>query len=260
MGLLLSLGAGAPAKAAHYEPHILLEVQERAQSVTEQGQTPVVIFDLDDTLINTRERNLRILRDLAAEPATLSRFPAAAERLAEIGPRNIRYLLKDTLATLQLTDEAFVEAANNYWLAHFFTNAYCAHDRPNPGAARYVRWLVNEGATVVYLTGRDTPRMGKGTASNLRELGFPIDGPKAILMMKPSAQGDDLAFKISRFQTIAQLGVVVAAFENEPANINAFQTGYPDALMIFLDTIHSPKPDTPNSMVHWVRDFEPDFR
>jgi hypothetical protein len=66
---------------------------------------------------------------------------------------------------------------------------------------------------------------------------------------------DDLVFKVSQFENVASLGQVVGAFENEPANINAMAAAFPSAVPIFLDTVHSPKPDVPGPRVQWVKDF-----
>lgn len=92
---------------------------------------------------------------------------------------------------------------------------------------------------------------------NLLALGFPMDSSRAVLMMKPQLEGDDLAYKNAMFEVIAKMGTVVAAFENEPANINGFQKGFPDASMIFVDTTHSSKPIVPNLGVQWIADFSP---
>lgn len=84
---------------------------------------------------------------------------------------------------------------------------------------------------------------------------FPIDSVKAKLMMKPTKEMDDLQFKKDAFQSISELGVVVAGFENEPANINAMRARFPEAHMVFLDSIHSKKPDVVADGVFWVRSF-----
>jgi len=73
--------------------------------------------------------------------------------------------------------------------------------------------------------------------------------------MKPDPKMDDLQFKRDAFAQIEHLGEVVGVFENEPANINAMADAFPGAVAVFVDTIHSPKPDVPAERVEWVRDF-----
>ena len=123
------------------------------------------------------------------------------------------------------------------------------------GAAAYVQKLVSSGAKVVYLTGRDEQRMKIGTETNFRAHHFPLDGTHTVLLMKPTKDLDDLIFKKQAFNSISVMGTVVGAFENEPKNINAMGERFPEASLIFLDTIHSPAPDQTAAKVVWVKDF-----
>ena len=61
-------------------------------------------------------------------------------------------------------------------------------------------------------------------------------------MLKPDFHDPDLAFKKSAMTFIDTLGVVVATYDNEPANCNAFQERWPAALHVFVDTQHAPNP------------------
>ena len=54
---------------------------------------------------------------------------------------------------------------------------------------------------------------------------------------------------------LAQMGSVVGVFENEPANINAHHDAFPNAVAIFLDTIHSKTLVVPESGISWVENF-----
>lgn len=255
LALALSLGAQTMAQADTYEPEALEVVAERVEQASNQGKQAVVIFDLDDTLINTRERNLRILRDFASQPEIQASHPEEAQKILHIRLNEIKYLLGDTLKGIGITDEALLKNASDFWLARFFTNEYCALDKQNLGAAKYARRLARAGAKIVYLTGRDVPRMETGTIENLKKNNFPGVETQGLLMMKPTAQMDDLQFKKESFVKIAEMGEVVGVFENEPANINAMAEAFPDATAVFLDTIHSPKPDIPATGISWVKDF-----
>lgn len=255
--VLATVTLQAAVLATKYSPEALVDIQERVEETLGRGETPVVIFDLDDTLINTKERNLRILRDFVSKTNISVKYPVEVEAVSRITLKNIRYLLTDTLKDLGVTNEDFVKEANAFWGPNFFSNEYSAKDRPNRGAAQYVNWLWGSGATIVYLTGRDVPRMEKGTIANLLRHGFPLGGTHARLMMKPTKEEDDLVFKQRALKEIAMMGEVVGGFENEPANINAFQENFPGGIMVFLDTIHSPKPIEPNPGIFWVRDFTP---
>lgn len=243
-------------EAATYTPQALTYVEELASSAEQNGDQPVVIFDLDDTLMNTRERNLRIINDFIAQSDIQARYPEETQKLADLTSNDIAYLTADTLKARSVTNAAFLKELTDFWLARFFTNEYCAKDQPNPGAVKYVRRLYFSGVKIVYLTGRDIPRMHDGTVASLKAAGFPLDDDQAVLIMKPDPKGDDLEFKKSMFPEIAKMGTVVGVFENEPANINAHHEAFPNAIAIFLDTIHSPKPDVPAQDIFWVKDFK----
>jgi hypothetical protein len=251
----LSLVLAGQGRAQDYQPEALQGLLNKVAVAAAQGRRVVVMFDLDDTLINTRERNQRIFKDFASQADIQSMYPDESKKLLEVQVNQIHYLLSDTMSTLAITSPEFIKAAMDFWLAKFFTNEYCQLDKPNPGAVRYVKSLVRAGATVVYLTGRDIPRMGDGTKANLVFRGFPLDDTNAVLIMKPDPKMDDLAFKISQFDSIRKMGEMDGAFENEPANIDAMNEAFPNAISVFLDTLHSPKPVTVNSDVVWVMDF-----
>jgi histidinol phosphatase-like enzyme len=248
--------ASTTATAATYKPQALRDVKKMALATEGNGEQPVAIFDLDDTLINTRDRNLRIINDFIAQADIQARYPDESKNLAELTDNEISYLMADTLKARSVTNPAFLKEISDFWLARFFTNEYCSNDKPNPGAVKYVRRLYLAGVKIVYLTGRDIPRMHDGTLANLQKLGLPVDDDQAILMMKPDPKQDDLEYKKSMFPVIAQMGTVVGVFENEPANINAHHDAFPNAIAVFLDTIHSPKPDVPEQEVFWVQDFK----
>ena len=102
--------------------------------------------------------------------------------------------------------------------------------------------LYEAGAFVYYLSGRDEPGMGAGTRAALRQHGFPC-GTGTTLHLKPAFEMPDIEFKKEAFADIEHLGMtVVAVFENEPANANAFKERFPNATVFFIRTITSKNP------------------
>lgn len=241
---------------SRYQPEVLPGIVQRAQDSVANGQRPVVVFDLDDTLFDSRTRTQVIFREFAQDTGNQSQFPNETQVLARIRLEDIYYLLKDTLVNLGIDSPEFESALNTYWVARFFTNAYCAVDRPIVGAAKYVRDLEAAGAYIIYLTGRDTPNMGEGTKAALLSNHFPTDSDGTFLLMKSDHAIDDLTFKKAAFSWIQQQGTVIAGFENEPKNINAYDAAFAGGTMVFLDTIRSGAPDVPNTDVYWVGNFE----
>ncbi|MBI3544101.1 MAG: HAD family hydrolase [Deltaproteobacteria bacterium] len=244
-----------PARAADYRPEALGEVGARVEQAARAGARPVVVFDLDDTLINSRERTTRILRELGESEEVRRAFPDDAETLAATPVSRVRYYLEETFANLGIDNKPLLAQANEFWLKRFFTNDYCAKDKPVRGAVGYVSWLAKLGAKVVYLTGRDAPNMEPGTRYNLTRSRFPMSPENTLLLMKPDPKMDDTEFKKTALAAIGRLGDVVGVFENEPRNINVLHAAFPAAVAVFVDTVHSNKPDVPAADVAWVRDF-----
>jgi predicted secreted acid phosphatase len=244
------------AKEQLYSPDSLNEVTANVALLHQHKKVPVVVFDLDDTLLDARERSFRVIQDFANQSEIQEKFPKESKKIKSISIQDLHWGLEDSFKSIGIMDERLIQKAKLFWSEHFFTNEYCKSDRPILGAVEYVKSVYVWGAKVVYLTGRDSPRMKNGTEPNLKSLGFPLDSDRAVLLLKPSATGDDLMYKVAQVSTIKEMGKVIAVFENEPANINAFQQAFPQAKIIFVDTVHSPKPDMPNPGVIWIRDFQ----
>ena len=115
--------------------------------------------------------------------------------------------------------------------------------------------IPDAGAIIVYFTGRDLPFMSLGSFQSLRDLGFPIGVVGTELVCKPDAKTPDEAFKREEGPKIARVGRVVAAFDNEPGNCNAFLEMNPDADVVFVDTQHLPGAPPLAERVHVVPDL-----
>ncbi|MGK5084035.1 HAD family hydrolase [Bdellovibrionota bacterium FG-1] len=233
---------------------VLRQIIQAVESGTWAETTPLVIFDVDDTLFDSRTRTVAIMRDIAGQAEVIREYPEAARQLATVALNDIRFFHDDTMKSLGITDPAIITKFRDLWAAQFFSNL-CAMDTPINGAAEYVHELADAGAQIIYLTGRDEPRMGPGTRDGLLRNGFPMDN-SVQLLMKPDAKMDDLVYKTDAFRRISTMGKVIAGFENEPRNLNEMHRNFPDAIMIFLDTIHSNRPDVPTEGAVWVDGFE----
>jgi hypothetical protein len=115
------------------------------------------------------------------------------------------------------------------------------YDEIIPGAAGYVRRVHDAGATICYLTGRDEPGMGAGTRAALRQNDFPWDEPRVELIMKATFEEPDESHKGRAIECVRALGRVVAAFDNEPELVNLLADAFPEATVVRVDSLHSPK-------------------
>ena len=215
--------------------------------------SPVVVFDLDGTLMDNRPRTLAILRELALELKGESH--SAADTLAAAEAEHLAYLLTDTLKKLGLDHPEVAGRAEEYWKTRFFSDDYLKHDVALEGSVELARACYEAGASLVYFTGRDLPLMGIGSFQSLRDLGFPIGVVGTELVCKPDAKIPDELFKRTEGPKLDRVGRVVAAFDNEPGNCNAFLEMNPDAEVIFVDTQHLPGAPPLDARVHVVADF-----
>ncbi len=231
---------------------LLARIVERCRPVPGQP-TPVVVFDLDGTLMDNRPRTVVILQELAHE--LRSEAHSAAEVLAATRAEELAYLLSDSLRKLGVEHPELLTRAESFWKERFFSDEYLKHDVAIAGATAFARACYDAGAVIVYFTGRDLPFMGLGSFQSLRDLGFPIGVVGTELVCKPDAKIPDEQFKRAEGPKIARVGQIVAAFDNEPGNCNAFLEMAPDSDVVFVDTQHLPGAPALHSKVHVVGDF-----
>src|SRR5690606_34581356 len=110
---------------------------------------------------------------------------------------------------------------------------------PLPGAPAYAQAIAATGAILCYVTGRHDGMRG-GTLTSFASGGFPTpDDDLVRLIMKPTLEESDDAFKDRTYVALRSLGQVVAAFDNEPTHINGYRRAFPGAHAIHLATDHS---------------------
>jgi len=236
------------------QSRLLERILERCAHTPGDGRpAPVVVFDLDGTLMDNRPRSAAILREVGATWA--DREPELAARLSQVKPEDLAYLLTDSLAKLGVTRTDLVAAAEEYWRARFFKDDHLVHDVALAGSVSFAKAAYAAGAVLVYLTGRDLPLMGIGTFRSLRDLDFPIGVAGTEVVLKPDAAMPDEAFKRLAAPSLARIGKVVAAFDNEPGNCNVFLQAYPDCDSVLVDTQHMPGAPPLARGVHVVSDF-----
>jgi hypothetical protein len=215
--------------------------------------SPVVVFDLDGTLMDNRPRTLAILQELAHELRAES--ASSADVIAAAEAEELAYLLGDSMKKLGIERPELVGRAEAFWKSRFFSDHYLKHDVAIAGAVEFARACYAAGAVLVYFTGRDLPLMGIGSFQSLRDLGFPIGVVGTELVCKPDAKIPDEAFKRDEGPKLSRVGRVVAAFDNEPGNCNAFIEMTPEAEVVFVDTQHLPGAPPLDARVQVVTDF-----
>ena len=241
-----------PALPLADQQRLLRSIVDRAAELARAGDHPVVVFDLDGTLLDNRPRTAAIFRELATEWAP--HHPEDALALSGAVAEKVVYGVTGSLRRLGLRPERHAEVTD-YWKARFFRDAHLSHDEPLAGAAELVRALYDVGTQIVYLTGRDLPNMSIGTWASLRDNGFPIGVVGTSLVCKPDFDTPDESFKREVLPLVARLGQPVASFDNEPGNCNVALGALPGAVSVLLDTQHTDDAPEPLPDVVVIRDF-----
>jgi hypothetical protein len=218
------------------------------------GASPVVVFDLDGTLLDNRPRVVAILHELAEH--WRGPYPEAAACCARARPDDIVFGIAENLRRLGVADPALHREGFEFWRHRFFADPHVRHDVEVRGAPAFA-WACHEaGAIVVYLTGRDLANMALGSFASLRDLGFPIGIIGTELVVKPRFETPDVVFKRTVAPELSRLGHVVASFDNEPANVQVFLDAHPGSMGIFLDTQYAPDPPPLDPSVAVIHTFE----
>ncbi len=237
--------------------HLYEQIEELRRQQTRPSETrkPILLLDIDDTLIDCRHRKHKVFMDFIAQAEVRRTFSTECDQLAALSPEAVRYRVHDNLKSLQIKNQEFAAALFDFWRQHYFTFPYLIQDQAFPGAVPFVERSHRSGLALVYLTGRDQAGMGRGTFESLTQLGFPTQGPDIHFMLKPDVNMGDFEFKRLALEEVAQLGPVIAAFENELGNLNAMAQRFPEAAVYWRKTLYAPDPPEPHERVQILFDF-----
>jgi len=211
---------------------------------------PLVVFDLDSTLFRTAERTLTILKEFDWPD------PSIRQKISLLNPEGLEWRYENHLRSFGIADESLLKKVHRFWGERFFQNPYLAYDTCSPGGAEFVRKVIENCGIAVYLSGRDEPNMKMGTQKSLLKYGFPLDGASAMLIMKEKFEITDKDFKESSIQKLRDMGTVVGAIDNQPDLVRLFKSAFPDAYVIFVDSVYPPEEEPPDPGWPTIKTFE----
>lgn len=214
-----------------------------------QNGTVKAVFDLDSTLFDVRPRLIEIIKEFCIDSKMSELYPAAISKLSGLKNLSHSYHIKDHMYELGLQDqpEQFFKDIYAFWRSRFFHNDYVIHDHPVEGAVEFVQKLHTMGVEIIYLTGRDIPRMQEGTIKSLKKWGFPIHTGHSELVLKPHFSMDDAEFKRDHFVSMS-VNSHIWFFENEPVNIHLILKDCPNVKCIFFDSVHMGEAEEPRHL------------
>ena len=240
-------------KDCRIQSQILKSILEEAS----HANSGLAIFDLDSTLIDVRHRTLRIFKDFVSLERTKKEFPKAFDVISNTSsllPN--RYFIEDHIKDLNLDElgEEFLKEFLEFWKEGFFSNTYLKYDLPYPGALDFVMKMKGYPVKIVYLTGRDRPRMKEGTYKSLLNIGFPMS-EDTQLILKPRKSMDDALYKKEVIFKFDKRYHPIWFFENEPFVVNPIAEEFSHINVVFFDSNHSHREVTPNSKIPSIKSF-----
>ena len=249
----LSTGHRNQKRGYRTQSQILKSILKEA-SLANSG---LAIFDLDSTLIDVRHRILRIFKDFVNLEKIKSLFPKAFDVISNTStllPN--RYFIEDHIRDLNLDGlgDIFIEKLLEFWKQCFFSNNYLKHDLPYPGALDFVMKMKSYPIKIVYLTGRDRPRMEEGTYNSLLNMGFPVS-EDIQLILKPHKSMDDALYKKEVIFEFDKKHRPIWFFENEPFVVNPIFEEAPHINVIFFDSNHSHREENANCKIPSIKSF-----
>ena len=236
-------------------------MRKKLDELHTKSKKPVFIFDLDGTLFNVNYRHIAIMRKLTAQSEFRNEFKEYCAAIDKLSPGDFLYSIEASLNRAGITrysehSAQFIRQVENFWFKHFFTDEYVLQDEPYSGAVACVKHYHQQGAQIVYLSGRDIPNMSRGTIGALEKYGFPHSGHQVTVCLKPAYGLDDYLFKKQSLEAIRTEGTVIATFDNEPANVDLFIKEFPEAMNFHFDTQYAREMQLSGASFYRIKSFE----
>lgn len=223
---------------------ILEHVLNRIKSFQNPALEIVCIFDLDSTLFDLTDRKQQILLSYLKLSEKIAKFSKETAILQKVQVQKSEFGIDEALARIGIslsTHPEFYNDLYSYWAHYFFHNDFVCFDITLPGAVDYVKSVADLKPHIIYLTGRDEPRMLKGTIESLKNSGFPLEQSNIEICLKPHKDVQDHQFKLDFMLALQDRFKEVWIFENEPVNINLIEKHFPMTKFVFIDSNHSGK-------------------
>jgi hypothetical protein len=204
----------------------LAEITARAR----RGERVCVVFDIDNTLADTRRRTLAAAAAFGrAHAGTAAGKALQRARLDQIGIDAV-----ETCARLKIRDPEVIRAFDRFWLASFWKPGHFRLDTPIAAAVRLARQAKRAGAEVHYLTGR-IEASRPSTLAELRRFKLP-DADNEHLRCKPGLGARTALYKESVLRDMFSSGMHVAWFITEGrGDIAHLQRSVPQLSCLRLD-------------------------
>ena len=161
-------------------------------ALTKLGVPVSVVFDLDNTVFDTRHRTLFALREFDRLQGT--------SHFAQVSVDDVQLDAAATATKLGLPPSV-VDGAQHVWSTAFWTPDNLVHDQPIADMVELIHRCQAAGATVKFLTGRTQP-FHQASLDQLKKAG--VDVAAADVVCKPDVRVKTAPFKEQTMMAWAQ--------------------------------------------------------
>jgi hypothetical protein len=176
----------------------LARCQSSTSSLTTMAETQFLVTDLDNTLIDSRERYNRSVAEATGH--TLSAIASLAMDVKRLSPDQ-----------------------RNRFFEVFLSSRYMDLDVPVRGSVEVVSRVTSMGLGIIYLTGRHHSKedsMKTGTLNSLFRLGFPMPNKSDVLLfMKPRKMMSTAKYKRNTLERLTRSVELVVGVDDEPDDL-----------------------------------------
>jgi hypothetical protein len=222
----------------------LMDRLDEIEALVMAGQSVKCVFDLDNTVFDTRYRTLQCARAFDAMMGTHFFKDLTVEGVHEDGGA--------TASALGLPDNV-VDEFEKFWQREFWLPHNLVHDVPIPAVVELVKACRERGADIVFLTGRaesyvdeatgHTEAFRADTQAQLEAAGIGVED--SALHLKPAVgepTGPYKARLLNRLREDSVLGMFVTEGRRDTA---AIQASVPDAHCFLLECKFEPPVEGP---------------
>ena len=219
--VVLLHGSLSAAKPASFSQNLLHQIERRSS----QGKRSYLVFDIDNTLVDTR------LRTLAAAKTYAQKHPRYKE-LARLTLPKVKYNGRQVAQALGYSPKT-TEKFQTFWNSFFMNPKNFKYDRPISKTINLLHQAHAAGAEIVYLTGR-RQSLKKATLRQLSKLSLP-NADRSHVFCKPSRvlRRTTVQFKQRVLESMHKRGFDVLMFMSDSrAEISGVQKATPISCLL----------------------------
>ncbi|WP_457558364.1 hypothetical protein [Candidatus Harpocratesius sp.] len=184
----------------NYLKLLLLEKISYQKANLENSKKPVLILDLDGTIIDNQYRQYKIFENIIVHQYPfLKSLNLTFEEYKKKNPYSILSILQPFINT----NSQFLQIKQRF-LKEFLSNKFLHFDRAYSGVDKFIRWCIDMNIYLIFLTGR-IEKLMKSETLKIIERVFPfLSKQNFTLKMKKSFDEEDYIFKQNFLSTIHQ--------------------------------------------------------